>query len=328
MPERIALIKNWLNAELGRSDYAFAPASSDASFRRYFRASYDGQSVIVMDAPPDRENARHFVNVARQLITHGLNVPEILATDFDQGFVLLSDLGTRMYLDELNSSTVQRLYGDALSALMTLQACVPIEHELFPDYDRTLLMNEMQLFEDWYLGRHLQSMPNDTQHARLQAAFGLLADTALQQTQVCVHRDYHSRNLMITEKHNPGILDFQDAVIGPVTYDLVSLLRDCYIEWPQAMIHDWVEDYHELAKQSGVIHEVPLDTFIRWFDWMGVQRHLKATGIFARLKHRDGKDGYLKDIPRTLGYIMQVTAQYDALQDLHTLLTELGIQGK
>ena len=325
MPERIAMIKDWLNQQLGRTEYDFAPASSDASFRRYFRVSYDGQSVIVMDAPPERENARHFVDVARQFISHGLNVPEVLVTDFEQGFVMLSDLGTRMYLDELDADSVERLYGDALSALVTLQARVPIEHELFPDYDRALLMTEMQLFADWYLGRHLQLTLSDVQQERLQAGFSLLADAARQQTQVCVHRDYHSRNLMITDQHNPGIIDFQDAVIGPVTYDLVSLLRDCYIAWPVEQIHAWVERYHELVKQAGIIQEVPLSSFMHWFDWMGVQRHLKASGIFARLNHRDGKDGYLKDIPRTLGYIMQVTAQYDELHDLHTLFMELGL---
>jgi len=325
MPERIALAKAWLNEELGRDDYGFAPASSDASFRRYFRITYDGNSVIIMDAPPEKENAEHFVNVARALFEHGLNVPEIFATDYQQGFVLLSDLGTRTYLNELNASSAQQLYGDALKALLTLQSEVPTEHELFPDYDRELLMNEMQLFADWYLGKHLQLSLSAEQQQRLQQAFTQLADMALSQTQVVVHRDYHSRNLMITDQHNPGIIDFQDAVVGPVTYDLVSLLRDCYIAWPQQEILNWVEGYHQRALEAGVISDVSLETFTRWFDWMGIQRHLKASGIFARLNHRDGKDGYLKDIPRTLGYILQVSENDKELADLHALLTELGV---
>jgi aminoglycoside/choline kinase family phosphotransferase len=314
VPERLEKLKHWLETELGFREYTLNPASADASFRRYFRVVHDGESLIVMDAPPDREDSRPFIKVSGMFFDVGLNVPAVLDEDLEQGFLLLSDLGSRPYLDELNNDTVGRLYGDALSALATIQTCVPGQGAL-PPYDRTLLLNEMELFREWLIGRHLNTAPDNAQTACIDAAFALLAENALEQPQVCVHRDYHSRNLMCTQRNNPGILDFQDAVIGPVTYDLVSLLRDCYIAWPRTQVEDWVYGYHELALQSGILrveHEDPA-RFLRWFDLMGMQRHLKAAGIFARLHHRDGKPGYLADIPRTLAYVIEVAAHYDEL---------------
>ena len=244
----------------------------------------------------------------------GLNVPEVVDENLDQGFLLLSDLGSTPYLEVLNEDTVERLYGDALGALATLQACTPDNGSL-PPYDRALLLNEMELCREWLIGKHLGLSPDGAQTGMIDAAFRLLADNALAQPQVCVHRDYHSRNLMQTGLNNPGILDFQDAVIGPVTYDLVSLLRDCYIEWPRARVEDWALGYLDLALQSGILRHEQDDPrqFLRWFDLMGMQRHLKAAGIFARLKHRDGKAGYLQDIPRTLGYVVEVAGRYDEL---------------
>jgi aminoglycoside/choline kinase family phosphotransferase len=317
MPERLKLLKHGLEDELDFSEYNLKPASSDASFRRYFRVTNHGASYIVMDAPPEKENIRPFVTVARLLLDVGVNVPEILDESPELGFLLLSDLGSRSYLDDLNDETVERLYGDALGALAAIQAGVPAAGVL-PDYDQALLMREMALFRDWLVQIHLGIAPSEPQSAMFEQAFALLAENALTQPQVCVHRDYHSRNLMATRRNNPGILDFQDAVIGPVTYDLVSLLRDCYIAWPRARVEAWALGYQELALQSGILreeHEDPAQ-FLRWFDLMGVQRHLKAAGIFARLCHRDGKPGYLKDIPRTLGYVTDVARRHGEIAGL------------
>ena len=320
MPQRLELLNHWLQHELGLPRYELAPASSDASFRRYFRICFDGESRIVMDAPPEREDIRPFVQIGRRLFEIGLNVPRIEAENMAQGFLLLSDLGQQQYLGALNEQSVDRLYGDAQGALLTLQACGPQADEL-PPYNETLLLREMELFREWYLGRHLGLKLSPAEQQVLDRAFYLLADSALAQPRVAVHRDYHSRNLMVAP-HNPGILDFQDAVHGPVTYDLVSLLRDCYIDWPQARVEAWALGYQELALDAGVLRDRDEERFLRWFDWMGVQRHLKASGIFARLNHRDGKPGYLNDIPRTLGYIRSVACRYRELADLAALLDE------
>lgn len=314
MTDRLDLLRQWTRSQIDWPAIALAPASSDASFRRYFRICHSGDSFILMDAPPEQEDCRPFIHVSKLMLQLGLHVPEVVASDLDQGFLMLSDLGSQSYLDALDDSTVDRLYGDAMGALLALQSCVTPDCGL-PDYNQDLLLTEMGLFRDWLLDRHLGIELDDTQVTELDACFRLLANSALLQPQVCVHRDFHSRNLMVCARHNPGILDFQDAVIGPVTYDLVSLLRDCYISWPRKRIEDWVAGYYELALQSGILraeqgNEVD---FLRWFDWMGVQRHLKAAGIFARLNHRDGKPGYLADVPRTLGYVSEVCAAYPEL---------------
>ncbi|MES9993253.1 MAG: phosphotransferase [Candidatus Thiodiazotropha sp.] len=307
-------MKRWLATLPELSDFSFEPASNDASFRRYFRVYAKEFSYIAMDAPPDREDSEPFVRVAELFESIGLNVPHIYAQDLSQGFMLLGDLGSDLYLDKLTDENVDRLYADALAALATLQASEPPQH--LPLYDRVLLMQEMALFRDWLLTRELKLPLSESEHEMLDSVFALLADSALQQPQVCVHRDYHSRNLMLTKQHNPGILDFQDAVIGPVTYDLVSLLRDCYISWPTERVRDWAMGYFELAVQSGILPAQDEDRFMTWFDLMGVQRHLKASGIFARLNQRDGKPGYLNDIPRTLGYITSLNSEFRELQAL------------
>jgi aminoglycoside/choline kinase family phosphotransferase len=319
MPERLNLLKQWLEDELDFSDYSLKPASSDASFRRYFRVTHDGSSFIVMDAPPEKENTGPFVTVARLLLDVGVNVPEILDESPDLGFLLLSDLGSRLYLDALNGETVERLYGDALGALAAIQICAPVRGVL-PDYDHALLMREMGLFRDWLVGTHLGIVPNDAQSALLEQAFARLTENALGQPQVCVHRDYHSRNLMVCPGDNPGILDFQDAVRGPITYDLVSLLRDSYIAWPQARVVDWALEFRRRAAMAGLAVGRDDAEFLRWFDLVGVQRHLKVGGIFARLWHRDGKPGYLPDVPRTLGYIEQACARHADLAALGDLV--------
>ena len=328
MPERLQELNNWLanQPELGK--YEIAPASADASFRRYFRASFDGKSLIVMDAPPDKEDCGPFIQIGRAMREMGLNVPEILADDLKQGFLLLSDLGKTSYLEQLNQDTVGRLYGDAIGALATLQVCGHNYSEIFPPYDRELLMAEMELFREWFLSRHLGISLTPEQHKVLDQVFDVLVKSALEQPQVCVHRDYHSRNLMVCEQHNPGIIDFQDAVMGPFTYDLVSLLRDCYIEWPREQVEAWALGFQELALHSGIIKEENDEQFLKWFDLMGIQRHLKAIGIFARLNIRDNKPGYLADIPRTLGYVLDVSSRYPELSELHNLLNTLGVKDR
>ena len=280
-----------------------------------------------MDAPPDKGDMHSYVAIARRFHALGLNVPEVLEENHDLGFFLITDLGDQLYLRHLSDRTVERLYGDAMGALVVLQAgsFTQAAGKFLPDYDETLLQREMEIFREWYLGRHLGLKLAAGQQAALDETFTLLARAALSQPRVWVHRDYHSRNLMVTDRNNPGILDFQDAVRGPVTYDLVSLLRDCYIAWPRERVEDWVKGYHELALQSGIPAGEDDAQFLRWFDLMGVQRHLKATGIFARLNHRDGKPGYLSDIPRTLGYVQEVSARYPELQPLNALLRELKL---
>lgn len=317
MTERLDLIRQWIHSQLDWPTLDLAPASSDASFRRYFRISHGGDSLILMDAPPQQEDCRPFIQVSDLFLRLGLHVPEVLASDLQQGFLLLSDLGSRSYLDALNDASVDRLYGDAMGALLAIQSCVTPDAGL-PEYDRSLLLTEMALFRDWLLEKHLGIKLDVAQVSALENGFNQLVGSALQQPQVCVHRDFHSRNLMVCESHNPGILDFQDAVIGPVTYDLVSLLRDCYISWPRERVEAWVAGYYELALQSGILRREQGSEadFLRWFDWMGVQRHLKAAGIFARLNHRDGKPGYMEDIPRTLGYVTEVCSRYPELESV------------
>lgn len=327
MDNRLEEIKDWISQVVSLREYELRPASVDASFRRYFRISSHGETYIVMDAPPDKEDTQPFISIARRFQQLGLNVPEVLEQDLDRGFLLLTDLGQQLYLTQLNESTVERLYGDALGALAILQAGIFTDSGFLPEYDAVLLRRELELFREWYLGRHLGLTLSSTQTAILDEAFTLLVHSALAQPQVWVHRDFHSRNLMVTPGNNPGILDFQDAVRGPATYDLVSLLRDCYIAWPLERIEKWALGYQTLALQSGLPVCKDKARFLREFDFMGVQRHLKATGIFARLNQRDGKPGYLNDIPRTLGYVVGISGRHPELRGLHNLLMDLRITG-
>ena len=314
MPDRLEQLHNWICKSLGMNDYKLQPASEDASFRRYLRLQFGTQTFIVMDAPPEREPCEPFIDIANRLLAAGVNVPEILEVDAANGFILLSDLGSRLYLTGLNDENADMLYDDALATLLTMQQRADITG--MPLYSDSLLQAEMSLFTDWFLGRHLQIYLDDDQRHTLNNVFDMLKENALTQPQVFVHRDYHSRNLMICEEHNPGILDFQDAVIGPVTYDLVSLLKDCYIKWSRDKVNAWTLDFYYHLETS----EYDESEFLRWFDLMGVQRHLKASGIFARLFHRDNKNGYLKDIPRTLSYIIDLQSDYPELEVLIELL--------
>lgn len=320
MDARLDELQVWLRNVAGLKQFTIAPASNDASFRRYFRVRYGASSLIAMDAPPDKEeDCAPFVAIARAMAEMGLNVPRLHGGDLARGFLLLSDLGAVHYLAALNESTVEVLYGDAMRALRRLQAA-PTAQANLPPYDRALLLREMGLFPEWFLGHHLGVTLDERWQSALETGFSYLAERALAQPRVWVHRDYHSRNLMVTDTGNPGVLDFQDAVLGPLTYDLVSLLRDCYIRWPRERVVGWANAYLAELHASGLFREVTPREFIEWFDLMGVQRHLKAIGIFARLNHRDGKSGYLGDIPRTLGYVMEVAADYGPLRPLDTLL--------
>jgi hypothetical protein len=332
MPQRLTQINDWLQNQLNLPDYAIAPASSDASFRRYFRitakdkvfAGYETRTLIVMDAPPFKEDTRPYIRIAKLMAGGGLNVPRVLEENTGLGFLLLSDLGSTQYLSVLNDGNAGRLYNDALEALLKLQSHGPREPAQLPAYDRALLQRELEIFREWYLQKHLGLRLSREQENLINDAFALLTDAALEQPVVFVHRDYHSRNLMRTESNNPGILDFQDAVIGPVTYDLVSLLKDCYIAWPRERVESWALQHKAQLEYAGVINGVSEQRFLRWFDLMGAQRHLKATGIFARLDQRDGKPDYLKDIPRTLSYVIDVSGRYDELQGLHQFLISIA----
>jgi aminoglycoside/choline kinase family phosphotransferase len=320
MTDRVATMERWLTGLLAGEAHSVAPASSDASFRRYWRVTRPGGSFVVMDAPPEYEDCGRFADLARRFRAVGLNTPEILAEDLENGFLALGDLGTRLYLDALSPATAEALYGEALAALATLQSRGPT-HGL-PAYDGPFLRREIELFREWLLGRHLGITLDDRASEIWGQACETLIANALEQPRVCVHRDFHSRNLMVTDPPSPGILDFQDAVVGPVTYDLVSLLKDCYIAWDPGQVTAWALGYRDLAVESSVMPEVDRERFLRWFDLMGAQRHLKACGIFARLHHRDGKPQYLADIPRTLAYVLDVAERYPELEALGALIRE------
>ena len=299
------------------------PASSDASFRRYFRLQGDSESFIVMDAPPAQEDCLVFMRIAGYLEAMQLNAPRILEADPERGFLLLTDLGTTQYLDSLknNRQNAPAMYADALAALARIQERGAAYQALLPPYDEELLRFELSLFHDWLCGNHLGIEFDADAEAAWQDVCTLLVKNALDQPQVFVHRDYHSRNLMVTASNNPGILDFQDAVEGPLTYDLVSLLKDCYIRWPSEQLRRWVLDFYA-GLDEATVGLVDQKQFTHDFELMGVQRHLKAAGIFARLNHRDGKPDYLHDIPRTLNYIVELLPRYAELEFLVTLIRE------
>lgn len=322
MDTRLEQLTIWVEQTLGITGGQIAPASSDASFRRYFRITLPGKSYIVMDAPPEKEDCGPFIKISASMAGYGLNVPLVLEQDLAQGFLLLSDLGHQQYLPALNEQSVDQLYGDAITALVQLQANGKLTDAALPRYDHALLMREMALFQEWFLEKHLQIRLTTEQQHELDEVLEWLAQQSLQQPYVWVHRDYHSRNLMLTTQHNPGVLDFQDAVIGPVSYDLVSLLKDCYIAWPRQRVEAWVAQYRQQAMAAGVNAGESQQQLLHWFDMMGVQRHLKVLGIFARLNIRDGKPGYLQDIPRIMEYVLEVVRRVPELLPLRRLLEE------
>jgi aminoglycoside/choline kinase family phosphotransferase len=336
MPQRIQQIKNWLKVKLKAEIQSFQPASNDASFRRYFRVFFQqavfkqalGQSFIIMDAPPEKESMTDFIEIAAQLENTGVNVPHLYAINQHDGFILMSDLGHRDYLTVLNSDCsvekVNKLYADAMSALVIMQLGMQSPSMALPQYNPDRLRTEMQLLPDWYIHQHYQYVLNQAEQTILEQAMNCLIISAEQQPQVFVHRDYHSRNLLVYTEHNPAIIDFQDAVIGPITYDLVSLLRDSYIAWSDETVSLWVEQYRQMLLREKLIIEDDSAQFTQWFDWMGIQRQLKVVGIFCRLNYRDGKTHYLQDIPQTLEYLFRVGARYPEFHPLLELLDKIA----
>lgn len=322
MGERLRQLQGWVVEQAERNGLALVsetlqPVSGDASFRRYFRADGEQQSWIAVDAPPEKEDSRPFVAIATHWYEAGVRVPRLVALDLDQGFMLLEDFGDRLMLPALDAQSVEHLYGQAFTALESIQS---IPHDPLPPYDEVLLRREMALFDEWFIGRMLQLELSTAEQQILEQAKQVLVANALEQTQVSVHRDYHSRNLMLLDGDELGVIDFQDAVAGPITYDLVSLLRDSYVRWPDPQVARWVEEYRlRLAENDAAL---TAEAFLKQFDLMGMQRQLKVLGIFSRLYLRDGKAGYLQDMPRTLGYLYRAAGRYSSTAELQRMLAE------
>jgi N-acetylmuramate 1-kinase len=319
---RLALIHDWVAGPLKLNATAIAPASADASFRRYFRVSTaEGRTFVVMDAPPGKEDVRPYLKVSGLLERTGVHVPHVHEQDIERGLLLLEDLGSTLYLARLNAGDdPDSLYGDALQALAAIQLQGRDAAAELAPYDREALMREMALMPEWFCARHLGLDASAADQGVIARAFEFLITEALAQPQVFVHRDYHSRNLMVIRERNPGVIDFQDAVRGPIGYDLVSLLKDCYISWPRERVERWVSGYRALlAKRGGPVGKDERE-FLRWFDLIGVQRHIKVLGIFARLWYRDGKNGYLRDLPLTLEYVRDTCRRYGELAELSRLV--------
>ena len=344
--QRQQLLTEWLHSLFPNESFTLAPASADASFRRYFRATFSDKTLVVMDAPPEHEDCRPFIHIAKLFGDAGVNTPQVLAENLPQGFLLLTDLGNTTYLAALTDTNKARaLYNAATDALIKIQLASKASE--LPPYDEALLRREMNLFPEWYINKHLGVTLSEKQQAKLAEVFDRIIANNLAQPCVYVHRDYHSRNLMVfdypspqpsptrgegvNEKSNflssPGILDFQDAVFGPITYDLASLFKDAYIKWEEEDIMDWLIRYWEKARKAGLPVRADFGDFYRDYEMMGAQRHIKVLGIFARLYHRDGKDSYLKDMPLVFDYLHRTAARYIDLKPLLNLLDELQPQG-
>lgn len=318
--DRYALLQEWLARQLAGRAFSLAPASADASFRRYFRVTLADTTLIAMDAPPPQEDCRPFVQVAKLMAAAGLHVPAVLASDLESGFLLLSDLGNDTYLSAINEHNADELFRDATDALVRWQ--LASREDVLPPYDEALLRRELDLFPEWYIGRHLGLRLSALQQDTLQSVFSAILASNLAQPRVYVHRDFMPRNLMISDP-NPGVLDFQDAVHGPISYDVASLFKDAFISWDERRVLDWTVRYWEKARKAGLPVNADFGEFYRDFEWMGLQRHLKVLGIFARICHRDGKPHYVKDTPRFLKYVRAVAQRYAALSPLLQLLDQL-----
>ena len=320
---RLDELTHWVHQE--RPDATIEVASADASFRRYFRVMQGQSTWVAMDAPPEKETLLPFIDITERLLAQKVNAPFIFQRSTEQGFLLLSDLGNTPYLPELNNESADSLYRDAFGALIKIQQA---STKGLPCYNDALLQQEMDLMPEWFFKEHLGITLLGAEQEILQGVFNRLKENALEQPQVFVHRDYHSRNLMVTEENNPGVIDYQDAVLGPICYDLVSLLRDCYIAWPEEQVYQWVAEYQTIVTEQGLMQAVSPEVFNKWFDFIGLQRHIKVLGIFARLNHRDGKASYLKDLPLTLSYVMTVAKRYPELSDLTELFDRYDVANK
>jgi hypothetical protein len=325
--DRAQQLEQWLHAcHAGQSQWPSAVGpltmiSGDASFRRYFRQALSQGSLIAVDAPPEQEDCQPFVALAGALHEHGLCVPQVLAWSSSKGFMLLTDLGDTLLHSELNEASVNTLYSAAMTALMEMLDCPAPDNYALPSYDRERLLTEMRLLRDWFIPQLLGVSLSASDTEQLEAQFSLIADAIAEQPIGFVHRDYHSRNLMLTAEGELGIIDFQDALIGPITYDLMSLLRDAYVVWPKQDVDRWIAQFYRQLQQAGKLEKnISLGLFVRWCDWIAVQRHLKVLGIFARLSIRDGKHGYLNDIPVVYRYSLDELAPYPELAPLRALL--------
>ncbi|MEP6484353.1 MAG: phosphotransferase [Rudaea sp.] len=314
---RQALMRQFVMSHVTENGFDIGVASADASFRSYWRVSASGKTWIVMDAPPELEDVRPWLDIGARLRAAGLHAPDVFAADVENGFVLMEDLGARTYLPELNDASVDALYGDALDALLRMQERVSAND--LPVFDSTRTIPEMELLADWFLLRHLGFEPSCDEWDVLEAALRYIANAADAQPRRFMHRDYHSRNLLIADHGNPAIIDFQGAMLGPITYDLASLLRDCYIAWPIERVNTWVEAYRIKLVGAGIV-DVDGARFRRWFDLIGLQRHVKVLGLFCRLNYRDGKANYLNDLPLVVNYVLSVSSSYPELVDFSTLL--------
>lgn len=317
---RLQQLTTWVHQDW--PDATIEVASADASFRRYFRVFNNGETSVAMDAPPEKEDCSAFLDITQRLLDANVHAPKIIRQNLEQGFLLIEDLGSKDYLDYLNKESADLLYGNALQALLNIQQA---DTKDLPEYDADFLMLEMQYMPEWFLQTHLNIKPDPEQQTIINQCLSNIVTKVLEQPQVFVHRDYHSRNLMITDIDNPGVIDYQDAMLGPVTYDLVSLLRDCYIQWPTNQVEAWVLDFKQMLQTSKLILNIDDQTFIEWFDYMGLQRHIKVLGIFARLNHRDGKSNYLNDLPLTLDYMLRVAQKYSDIKPLYDLFVEWQI---
>ena len=330
--ERLLALTGWVIAELETPEISFNSLTGDASFRRYYRleiladqlpARVSQRTLIVMDAPPPSEDCRPFLAISEMLSRHNVRVPKVIASDVAQGFIILEDFGDTVLSEVLNTENVNALYSQAMNQLIELQQTPPLERYPLPAYGEIKLVDEMSLFDEWFLRKFLMLKPSKEEQTLLMETYDFLATQALRQPQVVVHRDYHCRNLMVlNESEELGIIDFQDAVIGPVTYDIVSLLRDAYVKWPAKKVQEWLKIYWERQSVNGRLSKTSLVELQQWFDWMGAQRHLKVLGIFARLYFRDGKDGYLNDLPLVLFYLLLETKDHPQLSAFHQWLCD------
>ncbi len=322
MDERAQELEKWLCNDLKLALRQLTPLAGDASFRRYFRAHMDTDSYVVMDIPPALEDSQSFINVAHSFAQLGVKVPNIIAADTDAGFLLLDDFGDQLYSTQLSDATAERLYHQAIDALLTIQTYQADEHYVLPAFDKAFMLMEMGYFSEWFLGHYLQLDLSTAEVQLLNTSYELLSETILQQPTVCVHRDYHSRNLMLLASGEVGVIDFQDAVWGPITYDLISLFKDCYVRWPRHNIETWLHYYYVKASEQGMLANCDWQQFLTWFEWMGIQRHLKVVGIFSRLYFRDNKENYLRDIPLGLDYLTQALASIPELATLSNFIQQ------
>jgi len=330
--ERLLALTGWVIEKLETHEINFKSLTGDASFRRYYRieiltdqlpALASQRSLIVMDAPPPREDCRPFLAINEMLIRHNVRVPKVIASDVNQGFIILEDFGDVVLSQVLTAENVDGLYSQAMNQLIELQQAPPLDRYPLPAYSEIKLVDEMSLFDEWFLRKFLMLKPSKEEQALLISTFDFLAAQARRQPQVVVHRDYHCRNLMVlNDSAELGVIDFQDAVIGPVTYDIVSLLRDAYVQWPAEKVQEWLKNYWERQSVKGRLGKTSFVELQQWFDWMGAQRHLKVLGIFARLYFRDGKDGYLNDLPLVLFYLLTETKEHTELSTFHQWLCD------